>query len=101
MKELNGWNNELAQADKGDQFQFISIRNEKTEWNWTKYDAIEAGVMNETDDRSEWIRECYNGKWMVNGVNLIQWNTPIQSYLIEWCDFMNFINNIITVIRAD
>ena len=33
----------------------------------------------------------------VNGVNLIQWNTPIQSYLIEWCDFMNFINNIITV----
>ena len=35
--------NRSAQADKGDQFQFISIRNEKTEWNWTKYDAIEAG----------------------------------------------------------
>ena len=35
-------------------------------------------------------------------VNSIQWNTPIQSYLIEWCDFMNFINNIITVLyRAD
>ena len=30
-------------------------------------------------------------------VNSIQWNTPIQSYLIEWCDFMNFINGIITV----
>ena len=41
-------------------------------------------------------------QWMIEvteckGVNSIQWNTPIQSYLIEWCDFMNFINNIITV----
>ena len=36
----------------------------------------------------------------VKAVNSIQWNTPIQSYLIEWCDFMNFINNIITVRRC-
>ena len=44
----------------------------------------------------EWINWWITGR-LVNGVNLIQWNTPIQSYLIEWCDFMNFINNIITV----
>ena len=45
-----------------------------------------------------WIEVMLSGsEGRVSGVNSIQWNTPIQSHLIEWCDFMNFINNIITV----
>ena len=43
----------------------------------------------------EWSSEWLKSR-SVTCVNSIQWNTPIQSYLIEWCDFMNFINNIIT-----
>ena len=39
INEINASEEQAAQADKGDQFQFISIRNEKTEWNWTKCDA--------------------------------------------------------------
>ena len=41
----------------------------------------------------EWSSEWLKSR-SVTCVNSIQWNTPIQSYLIEWCDFMNFINRV-------
>ena len=37
----------------------------------TSVKGSEAQLMNETDDRSEWIRECYNGKWINEGNALI------------------------------
>ena len=73
INEINASEEQAAQADKGDQFQFISIRNEKTEWNWTKYDANKAGV--------------------ANSIQLIEWIANILTVRSEWvnCWRLQFI----------
>ena len=72
----NQRNNELAQADKGDQFQFHSHSFHKTKWN-------EEG---RNESWRNWSRRKWNGSW--NHIHLIHWNER------QW--IMNGLNEVWT-----
>ena len=102
INEINASEEQAAQADKGDQFQFISIRNEKTEWNWTKCDAR----WSRSSEINSFQFNCRKAKWMNEWnreyFNCISLKGPsfavIKFHLIDWAKWREYYNS--TVIRA-